>query len=87
MALAQMDLTLENVTQSRKRNAQGLMVPQTGFISSRGRLLTIRNLKKLGIDANGMKRDLNTNGYLYPFGYDTAPERVELQGDWEELTF
>ena len=87
MAVQQLELVEENYGQSKKRCAKPLGVPQTGFISKRGKMLTVRNLKKLGIDANEMKRDLNQNGFMYPFGYNDAPERIEPVGDWDELVF
>lgn len=87
MALAQLGFCRANETARPKKKAKHLMVPQTGFVSMKGRMVTLRNMKKLGVDIDAMKRELREDGYMYPYGYDEAPERVELAGDWDELIF
>jgi hypothetical protein len=90
-ALEQMNLCLVNerlVREGKKlKHAKHLMIPQTNFSSKKGMLVTERSLKKLGVDIDGMKRDLKSSGYMYPFGYDDAPERQELLGEWVGLKF
>jgi len=86
-ALEQLSYCERNQNQHLRKKAKHMLVQQTGFMSKKGKLLTVRSLKKLGVDVDGMKRDLRSNGYLYPFGYDEAPERVEMVGDWDGLNF
>ena len=80
-ALAQLNLCSVNERLEREgrklKKARHLIVPQTNFDSKNGRVVTSRSLKKLGVDIEGMKRTLKSDGYMYPYGFDDAPQRVE----------
>jgi hypothetical protein len=87
LALEQLRMLNEDMHKSKKRRVKPLMVPQINFINKKTNLCTVKGVKQLGIDMNGLKGDIDGDGYLWPFGYWEAPERVRMDIDWEGYTF
>jgi len=65
----------------RERKKQLLNVPQIAFRSNpKDGIWTEKFFKKFGIMPSEFKGKMNDEGYLMPFGYDDAPERVRIEG-------
>tara|TARA_R110002126_G_scaffold5170_1_gene26931 strand:- start:308 stop:1630 length:1323 start_codon:yes stop_codon:yes gene_type:complete len=65
------------------RRTNNLLVPQVIFGLNKDRdMVTKRMLKRLGVNINDMKGDVQEDGTLLPFGYHEAPEREVMVGDW-----
>jgi hypothetical protein len=55
-----------------KRCQKQVMVPQTNFVANmrKGEIFTIKSLKKMGINADEAKGDIDEFGFIWPFGYN-----------------
>lgn len=58
-----------------------LQVPQTQFASTWERgIYTVEYWKKLGVNPKEFKGVCDEHGYIWPYGYNEAPDQVELGG-------
>lgn len=69
------------------RGAPSISVPQTNFIPKNNRIITTRNVKKIGLVLSEVKGDLKSDGRIVPFGYDTAPEPEIYIHNWPGFDF
>ena len=71
-----------------EKRMRSLQVPQTNFSSKTDGVYTTRNYKRLAVNKlKDQKGDPQDNGYIKPYGYDEAPERVNLVGNWVDTKF
>jgi len=76
MALRQLTVFKEDTENGveDKRSVKGLLIPQRPFVFNRKREMTSANmLKKIRMNINEIKGELQTDGILLPFGYNQAP--------------